>query len=285
MTGGESVREEQIRMVLYVTAGLTGGLVFFSLRMLGRRERQERRLLRTYREITGVLRERSRKSSLYQNISGWLTENGAPFHYGKRIDPVRFLAACLILGTAGFAVFIRRGILYALTALLLLTALPAGLLPYLNKRDNEALLPELKLVYHALDIQIAAGVYITDALAECYGSVQEKRLRQALLELAGDIVLKADVVESLGKFQGKFNNPYVDTLCITVLQALESGQAVELLRDIGEQIRDMEEAALERKKAALDRKITFCQLGVLVIVLGIALFLCVRYMFSTAASF
>ena len=37
-------------------------------------------------------------------------------------------------------------------------------------------------------------------------------------------------------------NRYIDALCITILQACESGQAVELLGDIGEQLKDMEEA-------------------------------------------
>ena len=87
------------------------------------------------------------------------------------------------------------------------------------------------------------------------------------------------------KFQGKFDNRYVDSLCITIFQALESGQAVELLRDIGEQIKDMEETVLERKKAALDRRITFCQLGVLTVVLGLALYACVSYMFGAVTLF
>lgn len=264
---------------------LIGGMVYLALRMLGRREQQGKRLLTAYQELAGRFRGKSRTSSLYQKVNRWLTQNGASFHYGKKIDPVRFVAGCLVLGTIGFAALIHWGVLMAVTAFTLLTALPVGMLPFLNKRDNEALLPELKLVYHALDIQVMAGVYITDALAECYGSVQERRLRQALLELAGDIVLKADVAESLGRFQGKFNNPYVDSLCITILQALESGQAVELLRDIGDQIRDMEAAVLERRKAALDRKLTFCQLGVLTVVLGVALYLCVTYMFRTATAF
>ena len=124
-----------------------------------------------------------------------------------------------------------------------------------------------------------------DALAECYGSAKEKRLKQALLELAGDIVMKADIYDSLNRFQAKFDNRYVDSLCITILQALESGQAVELLRDIGEQIKDMEKAVLERRKAALDRKIMFCQLGVLTVVLGLALYACVSYMFGSASMF
>lgn len=75
----------------------------------------------------------------------------------------------------------------------------------------------------------------------------------------------------------------MDSLCIILLQALESGQAVELLGDIGEQIKDMEETVLKRRKSALDRSITFYQLGILAVVLAIALYACVTYMFGAAA--
>lgn len=279
------MEEMQIRVVVNAVSALTAAEVFLALRMLGKNGHRRKRLLKAYYEISGLLREKGRCSNYYQRVMQWLLKNGASYHYGKWVEPVRFLACCMVFGLAGALACAPLGAGCGAAAFSLLAFLPVVLLHYLNKRDNEKLLPELKLVYHALEIQIRAGVYVTDALAECYGNVQEKRLRQALLELAGDIVMKADVHDSLEKFQGKFSNSHIDSLCIIILQALESGQAVELLRDIGEQVKDMEAAVLERKKAALDRKITFCQLGVLTVVLGIALYLCVNYMFGAAALF
>lgn len=279
------MEEMQMRIVINAVSALTAAEVFFALRMLGKNGRRQKKLLKAYYEISGLLREKGRSSDYYQRGMRWLLKNGARYHYGKWVEPVRFIACCMVFGLAGVLACAPLGAGYGVAAFFLLAFLPVLLLYYLNKRDNEKLLPELKLVYHALEIQIRAGVYVTDALAECYGNVQEKRLRQALLELAGDIVMKADVHDSLEKFQGKFSNSHIDSLCIIILQALESGQAVELLRDIGEQVKDMEAAVLERKKAALDRKITFCQLGVLIVVLGIALYLCVSYMFGAAAIF
>lgn len=272
-----------MKIVINAVSALTAAEVFLALRMLGKSERRPQRLLRAYYEISGLLREKCKSGNYYQRGTRWLNKNGAPCHYGRWVEPVRFLACCAVLGLAGVLAFAPLGAGLSAAAFFILASLPVLLLYYLNKRDNERLLPELKLVYHSLEIQIRAGVYMTDALAECYGSVQDKRLRQALLELAGDIVMKADTRESLEKFQGKFSNSHIDSLCIIILQALESGQAVELLRDIGEQVRDMEAAVLERKKASLDRKLTFCQLGVLTAVLGAALYLCVRYMFGAAA--
>ena len=151
-----------------------------------------------------------------------------------------------------------------------------------NKRDNNRMLPEIKLIYHALEIQIKAGVYVTDALTECYGSVRQPRLGQALLDLAGQIVMQSDIYEALDCFQKKFDNRHVDSLCITILQACESGQAVELLGDIGEQLKDMEAAVMNSKKSSLDRSITFYQLGILVAVMIVIVYACVSYLFSAA---
>lgn len=262
---------------------LAGGFMFVLVRLLYGEYRPRWRVLAAYQELSGLLREKGKRTGWYQRKERWLTQNGGTFHYGSHMTPVRFLTVRLVLAAAGMAVLGTVSWEYGMAACGFFYFLPVWLLIYLNNKDNERLLPELKLVYHALEIQIRAGVYVLDALSECYGSVQEKRLRKALLELAGDIVMKADVYDALDRFQLKFDNRYVDALCITILQALESGQAIELLGDIGEQIKDMEETVLERKKGALDRSITFYQLGVLAVVLAIALYACVTYMFGAAS--
>lgn len=262
-----------------------GIVMFFFLNSLRREDGDRNQLLRTYRELSGLIKLRGQNSGLYRRMEGWLRRNGASFHYGEWVNPVRFIALSLVLGITGLGIFSRISPAYGVLAFLALGTLPSVLLLHFNKQDNEEQLMELKLVYHSLEIQIKAGVYVTDALAECYGCVREKRLKNALLDLAGDIVMKADIYESLEKFQGKFENKFVDSLCITLLQALESGQVVELLQDISEQIKDMEEGVLARKKSSLDRKLTFCQLGVLTVVLGLALYACVTYMFGAATMF
>ena len=97
--------------------------------------------------------------------------------------------------------------------------------------------------------------------------------------------MKADVEEALEGFQAKFDNQYIDALCITILQALESGQAVDLLSDIGEQIKDMEVTIMSRKKSNLDRSITFYQLGILSAILVVVLYACVVHMMAAVVNF
>lgn len=276
--------EEKIHLFAILLSIVTAGLAFaFMLQISVYQPRQL--ILKTYEEFTGLLKANRQMSSWYLRKERWLVKNGAAFHLGEWINPTRYLAGCVVMGTAGFLSLLTISPGYGMLAMGTLGILPHFLLEYLNRKDNERMLAEIKLVYHALEIQIRAGVYVTDALAECYGSVQERRLRQALLDLAGDIVMKADIYEALEHFQSKFDNRYIDSLCITILQALESGQAVELLSDIGEQIRDMETTVLERKKSSLDRSITFYQLGILLAVLGVTLYACVSHMLSAAMRF
>ncbi len=279
------MEERQILLwlnILPVLGALLTLWLFFALRAACH---PERLVLKTYRELSGLLKEKSKKTAWYQRTQKWLLKNGAAFHYGRTIEPMRFLAVRWVLALSGLAVAGSVSLWWGLLGCAVLFWMPTVLLDVMNRRDNEKMLPELKLVYHALEIQIQAGVYVTDALSECYGSVQEQRLRSALLDLSGDIVMKADIYEALDRFQRSFDNRYIDSLCIIILQALESGQALALLGDIGEQIKDMEETVLERKKGALDRSITFYQLGVLTVVMGIALYACVTYLFGAAANF
>lgn len=279
------MEERQIVMALDWLPIISACLVFGLMLTLVERYHPERLLIMAYDELGGLVRERSKEMGWYQHSLIWLERNGGSFHYGKWVNPLSFISLRFVLAAVSLWAFSTWKLGYGFLAGVVGYMLPMLLLQYLNAQDNVKMLPEIKLIYHALEIQIRGGVYVTDAMAECYGSVKEKRLRQALLELAGDIVMKADVYDALNRFQGKFDNRYVDSLCITLSQALESGQAVELLSDISEQIKDMEMTLLERKKAALDRSITFYQLGILAAVLGVVLYACATQMLTAAMGF
>lgn len=263
-----------------LVAAVTAALVFIILiRVVS--DHPEQMVLRRYEELTCFMKERQRKSSWYQRTEKRLKRNGADFHYGKWINPTRYLLLRVLFMMMGILALGGISPGYGLLAGGVLFWVPDWLLHYLNKQDNVRMLSEIKLVYQALEIRIKAGVFVTDALAECYGSVRERRLQQALLDLAGNLVMKSDLYEALECFQGKFDNRYIDALCITILQACESGQAVELLGDIGEQLKDMETAVLNGKKYSLDRSVTFYQLGILAAVLVVIVYACVSDMFAS----
>ena len=242
-------------------------------------------IVHAWEEFAGLIRENRKIGTWREQTEKKLRRNGAGYHYGKKITAMKYFLGRLLLASAGAVSLMRIGTGYALLTAVLLYFLPEGLLVYLNESDNRSMLPEIKLIYQALEVQIRAGIYASDALTECCQSVRHPRLQQALVELAGDLVMQSDVLTALSDFQGKFDNRQIDALCITLIQAGESGQAVELFRDMGEQLKDMELAALRHQKSALDRSITFYQLGMLGATLGVILYACVGYMFRAAVRF
>ena len=155
-----------------------------------------RKVLRSYEELSGYLSGKSKDMGWYQNTDRKLCKNGAVFHFGKWLNPGSFFALSVVLAGIGFIVGIQWKTVYGILFAGLGYILPEILMRYLNYRDNERMLPEIKLIYNGLEMQLQAGVYVTDALAECYAGVQELRLRQALLDLAGAVTVKADVYEA-----------------------------------------------------------------------------------------
>lgn len=243
------------------------------------------RVVGAVRDFSGMLVKKERELGVYYRCQKYLKRNGVQYHYGKKISPERMVIVSLLLMCVGLLVGMQLSVVVAIVAAVLGCLLPWMLISVLNRSDNEKMLQDIKMIYQALAMQIRSGVYVTDALAECSSSVREKRLRDALFTLGGDIVMKSDLFSALEKFQACFDNRYIDSLCITIMQAMESGKAVELLADIAEQVRDMEKAVLEKRKARLDRSITFYQLGMLVCVLAVSLYACVEYMFTAALGF
>lgn len=242
-------------------------------------------LLRAYGGVIGFVRENPSYGSWREKTEKKLKRNGAKYHYGKKITAISYLSLRVVLGCLGILALSGTGFGYAILTAILLFYLPEILLLYLNKRDNQTMLPEIKMIYQALEVQIRAGVYVTDALTECCQSVKGRRLQQALMDLAGDIVVQSDLLTALTDFREKFDNRQIDALCITLIQAGESGQAIDLLGDMGEQLKDMEVMVMQHQKSALDRSITFYQLGILGAVLGVIIYACVGYMFRAAVTF
>ena len=242
-----------------------------------------RKVIGGIKEFTGMLAVKSGEIPFMVRLERFVKKNGTAYHFGKKTNAKRLIVLSLLLFITGMVTGFYISFAPAVLAALVGVILPWILIPILNRRDNEKMLPDLQVLYRALAMQIRAGVYITDALAESYTGVREKRLKDGLMNLGSDIIMKTDLFTALETFQSGFDNRYIDSLCITILQLVESGQASDMLSDIGDQMKDMERSVLEKRKGRLDRSLTFYQLGMLACILGIALYACVNYMLTAAA--
>lgn len=241
-------------------------------------------IVKTYERVNHRLKEVNRGIFNYDKTSRFLLANGATFHFGKWISPLKYMILRVLISLAGFVIGTQTNAFAAIALMVLGFELPTILLVKLNQKDNTKMAPQLQSLYNMLQEQIKAGVYITDALAESYRGIGKGRLRAALEGLSGDILLRNSFPEAMNRFNAKFNNSTIDSLCVILVQAQESGQSVELLSDMSEQLKDMQASMLQKKKEKLNRIETVCIMGILTAVIGIIMYVCMTAMFHSASN-
>ncbi len=276
---------DTLHIGIQITAVLIAALSFFLLLSISLNYHPAKLVAETYEKFYDQLKEQRKGWFDYEKIQAFLNQKGATYHIGQKMNPIRFYAAKIVIAVVCVVYGARYHYLVSILLAIVGFQAPKMYMVYINKQDNEVMLPEINLLFNTLSLQIRSGVNVVDALTECYGNVTDKRLRNALIDLSGELILNADLRTALANFQGKFDDRYIDSFCIIILQAMESGQAVDLLADISEQIKDMESVVLQKKKAALDRKVTFYMLGIMAIMIAVVIYACVLQMFSAASIF
>lgn len=241
-------------------------------------------IVRTYERVNHQLKEVRRGIFHYDRTNHFLTTHGAVFHYGSWINPLKYMILRALSGMACFLIGSRVNAFAAIVLMVLGFQLPSILLIRMNQKDNTKMMPQLQSLYNTLQEQMKAGVYVTDALAECYRGIEKGRLRAALEALSGELLLRKSFPEAMAHFNESFNNSTIDALCVILVQAQESGQSVELLGDMAEQLKDMQAAALIKKKEKLNRIETFCIVGILSVVIGIIMYACITTMFQSISN-
>ena len=267
--------KETIETVIRILPVVIALLVCLLVICLGRTYHPMKAIQKTYVRIDGLLHEKKRFFD-YQETNLFLMEHGAAIHFGKWIDPVKYLAIRLCVAAIGFIIGIRYHLFLACAGVVIGYQLPVIALLYLNNKDNDKMTPQIQTLYSLLQVQIHAGVPMADAMAESYQSFPEGRLKNALQEFSGTLYL--------GSFDRALEE-FIESLCVILLQARESGQAMDLLRDISKQITDMQASLQIKRKEKLNRLTTFCLLGIMTAMIGVALYAFAGQMYSTVGYF
>lgn len=275
--------KDMIEAAIHILPVIIALLTFLVMIYFGRTYHPMRALQKTYIRIDGLLHKKKRFFD-YQETNLFLLAHGAAEHFGKWCDPVKYLAIRLCVAAMGFIVGIRYHPFLACVGVVIGYQIPAIMLLYLNNKDNDKMTPQIQTLYSLLQVQIHAGVPMTDALAESYQSFPEGRLKSALQEFSSALYL-GSFDRALEDFNHKFDNGFIDSLCVILLQARESGQAMDLLRDISKQIIDMQGALQIKKKERLNQLTTFCLMGILAAMLGVVLYAFITQMYSSVEFF
>lgn len=212
------------------------------------------------------------KSEHYTKVRTFLSQSGADYMLKTQINPVYYDLFKTAIGAAGAVVGFMINPLAAILLFFAGFKLPDLTLKASNKADNKAIMGDIKAVYDTLNIKSQAGVFFSTSLPECYKSVENGRLKAALYKLNTDIKLKGDIVAAINDFQQKFKSDYIDMFCVIILQALESGQTVQIMNDMSKQLVNIRKAVEEEKKSKLERDVITVQLLIYIAMIGVILF-------------
>lgn len=193
-----------------------------------------------------------RKKSSYEEKVLELSRFGIDYHIGKSITPTEYLmikiCIAILTGMVGIFAIGPAGCITGVTGYML----PTLFFKSQNERDNEKMLPDIKTVYDTLIVSLEAGVFLTEAIADCYQRIEFKRLKKALLELNSELIAKNQMEDALNAFECKFNNDYISNLCVILRQSSQSGLSVDMLADMAKHLNDVTKALNLKRQRKLD---------------------------------
>ena len=266
--------KEYIQIALYasvVVASITSGLAMYYFWVNGILEEMTINGKKRMSETVMETLTHNKGSMNYSVIKLMLSKKGMSYYY-KWLNPVTYVLVKIACTLIGFLFGLNYGLIVAMLVGLSSFYFLDLLGNISNKADDKAIIEDIMSIYDTLRLQTKANVYLTKALTECYTVVKNARLKQALLELTGEMVANSEIVNAIEKFTNKFDNQYIDSFGIIVKQSMESGQAVQILEDIGVQLKDLKHLMNEREKTKVSNYIMICQVLIYVGILALAMF-------------
>jgi Flp pilus assembly protein TadB len=226
-----------------------------------------------------------RSNTSYERTLLYLSKNGVDFHMGRNVTPSEFIMIKTGVATL-FAIFgvMCLGPLGILAGIAGYVMVPTFFC-YLNKQDNEKMLTDIKNVYDTLVINMEAGAFITAGFMDVYRNISNARLKKAILELNSEIVATNDAEEAIDKFENKFNNLYINNLCVILRQSLQTGMSVTMLTDMSKQMADVTTALNQKRKRKLDNKIFKIEVMLLIGIVAVCMYIAFGMYASTMAQF
>jgi hypothetical protein len=126
---------QQIHVLLWCTAGVMALTVFSGILLLALRKVPQAVATNLYDKISVKLSGSRNSIFDYAKREAFLVRSGAAYHYGKWVEPVKYLAMQILLAGAGMLVGGYYHVLLGIVAAIVLFGLPDYLLIILNKKE------------------------------------------------------------------------------------------------------------------------------------------------------
>ena len=214
------------------------------------------------------------KRKKWEKRDKFLKSSGLYYMTGGRMSLKQYRTLSVVIvvlfALLGYSIF---GIIGCIAGAVLGIALPTAVLKESNNQDNNAMLSSIKDVYDTIRIQTNNDAFITDAIYEAYIVAKHPRLKQALYELIIDVNGHGDIDEAVNSFNEKFQSPYIDSLSVSIRQALISGSASRIFNDVSKQIDAIDEAIIIREEEKAQKMNTIVQALVYVVILAMVFYM------------
>lgn len=225
----------------------------------------------------------SEKKFAYDAMEEKMLAQGIKYRMGAEFSPFDYMVFRLLV-SIGLGLV---GILFKPWCFLIGFGAGYLLVPFYfrqeDNNDNERMLPDISQMLSLVALQIKNGVFISKVIYECYRSVEDARLKQALLELSIDIENFASVKQAAVQFRKKFNNPYIDSFAKTLEQVQDTGKSLEFFEDILSNVESINDAIAIKQEHKAEQISGFFQI---LLFLGpvILVFYIMLGMFSSSGS-
>lgn len=176
-------------------------------------------------------------------IEKFLKKNGSKYTPEKFII-MKFLISLLAL----FGISKVYSLFLGIGASIAIFFLTDFLIIYDNKKDEEDILMDLSKICDSLRIQLKGGVHITNALTECYLLAKNDRLKKAFQMVETKLYMEHDLEDALVNFREMFNNKYIDTFVINILQSEKTGRVNQAMNDLAESFEDVSDSINNKKE-------------------------------------
>lgn len=222
----------------------------------------------------------------YIKIDEDLRKKGAYYIFQEKISPALFIIAKFLIALLLFMATLSLSKILLISVIIgvLSFFLPDLLLNISNNNDNDAMLTDIKNMVDILKLQTNAGIHISQALITCYRTVENQRLKYELLEVINKILISNDILDAIDDFNERFDNEYIDMICIMIRQSHENGYSVQIMKDMSTQLSNLQKAINIKKQESLDRKIQALEVMIFIGLVSTCLYILVIEMFNAFTS-
>ena len=229
------------------------GIVLASLCTAGMRKKIQKKYRDAKEHYTQAKTNDPEQKLAYDEMEAKLLSQGIKFRMGSDFSAFDYLVFRLVLSAGAGVIAMFYNVLLFPVAFFLVFVLIPIYFAEANSNDNEYMLPDIANLNSLVALQTKNGVFISKVIYECYAVVENKRLKQALLELAIDMETFSSTRQAAERFRAKFTSPYLDAFAKTLEQVQDSGSSLEFYDDIRSSVASINAAISIRDEAKVKR--------------------------------